>query len=98
MNNTKLASTPEDGVSGSNRGGCYDPGQQARVPGSGIFSEGLSPKQHPAAVSAAADIMHWPSPEQGHGYAERRVHKQLVGHGGPAPFLTPGPHRGRMLG
>ncbi|CAM9140332.1 unnamed protein product [Ectocarpus sp. 13 AM-2016] len=40
--------------------------------------------------------MHWPSPELGHGYAEKRIH---VGpRQGPAPFLTPGPHRGRPLG
>ncbi len=100
MNHTKLASTPEDGVSGI---GCYDSGQRqhARVLGSEAFAEGSTPEQHPAvaaAAAAAADMMHWPSPEQGHGYAERRVYKQLVGQGGPAPFLTPGPHRGRMLG
>ncbi|CBJ29505.1 conserved unknown protein [Ectocarpus siliculosus] len=41
-------------------------------------------------------MMHWPSPELGHGYAEKRTH--IGPRQGPAPFLTPGPHRGRPLG
>lgn len=40
-------------------------------------------------------LQHWPSPEQGHGYADNRVHK-LTGQG-PAPFLTPGPHRHKLV-
>lgn len=35
------------------------------------------------------------SPEQGHGYADGRVHK-LKEHG-PAPFLTPGPHGHKLV-
>lgn len=41
------------------------------------------------------DVLHWPSPEQGHGYADKRLHK--FGGQGPAPFLTPGPHRHKFV-
>ena len=41
------------------------------------------------------DVLHWPSPEQGHGYAHKRGNKPLGQ--GPAPFLTPGPHRHKLL-
>lgn len=40
-------------------------------------------------------LLHWPSPEQGHGYADSRVYK-LKGQG-LAPFLTPGPHRHKLV-
>lgn len=48
-----------------------------------------------ADVGPGPDVLHWPSPEQGHGYADKRVHK-LPGQG-PAPFLTPGPHRHKLV-
>ena len=41
------------------------------------------------------DVLNWPSPQQGHGYAAKRV-ANLTGQG-PAPFLTPGPHRHKLV-
>lgn len=99
----RLPSTPEDGALRLN--GTIDSyGQQAGVQPQVDCAMGNAPASSGAYIEAdmpdqdvgEADMMHWPSPELGHGYAERRVHK-LVGQG-PAPFLTPGPHRGRMLG
>lgn len=48
-----------------------------------------------ANLGQGPDVLHWPSPEQGHGYAHKRVNK-LLGQG-PAPFLTPGPHRHKLV-
>ncbi|CAM9129809.1 unnamed protein product [Ectocarpus fasciculatus] len=50
----------------------------------------------PAGNKVSKENMMWPSPELGHGYAEKRTH--IGPRQGPAPFLTPGPHRGRPLG
>lgn len=99
----RLPSTPEDGA--SRLTGAVDSyGQHAGVQAQVDCAVGNAPVRSGAFMEAdvpdqdvvGADTVHWPSPELGHGYAERRVHK-LVGQG-PAPFLTPGPHRGRMLG
>lgn len=101
----RLPSTPEDGAAVPSRtteSYGHSAGVQARhaPAGSEAYVGAATPDGDGTAAAsdaAATDMMHWPSPpEQGHGYAERRVHKQLVGQG-PAPFLTPGPHRGRML-
>lgn len=97
----RLPSTPEDGAAVPSRtvdSYGHHAGVQARnVPaGAEAYAEAAIPDRD-AAAAAATDMMHWPSPpELGHGYTERRVHKQLIGQG-PAPFLTPGPRRGRML-
>ena len=48
-----------------------------------------------ANIGQGPDVLHWPSPEQGHGYAHARVNKLLEQ--GPAPFLTPGPHRHKLV-
>lgn len=48
-----------------------------------------------ADLGLGPGLLHWPSPEQGHGYADSRVYK-LKGQG-PAPFLTPGPHRHKLV-
>lgn len=40
-------------------------------------------------------LMNWPSPGQGHGYGAKDVNK--VKWQGPAPFLTPGPHRHKLV-
>lgn len=42
-----------------------------------------------------AGLLNWPSPKQGHGYAAKRVQKPKGQ--GPAPFLTPGPHRHKLV-
>lgn len=95
----RLPSTPEDGAALPSRkvdSYSHHGGVQARhaPAGSEAYVEAATSDRDAAA---ATDMMHWPSPpELGHGYAEKRVHKQLVGQG-PAPFLTPGPHRGRAL-
>eukprot|EP00903_Cladosiphon_okamuranus_P019934 g18320.t1 len=97
----RLPRTPEDGAAVVDSHG-HHAGVQARTAptGSEAYIEAATPDRDAAAAAAAAtdmDTMHWPSPpELGHGYIERRVHKHLVGQG-PAPFLTPGPHRGRKL-
>lgn len=106
LSRPRLPSTPEDGAAAAVPTRTVDSyahhaGVQARnaPAGSEAYVEAATPDHDAVAASATAatDMMHWPSPpELGHGYAERRVHKQLVGQG-PAPFLTPGPHRGRML-
>lgn len=99
----RLPSTPEDG--GSRPKGAVDShGHHTGVQTQVDCAVGNAPTSSGAHLEAdvpdqdigGADTMHWPSPQLGHGYAERHVHK-LVGQG-PAPFLTPGPHRGRMLG
>lgn len=107
----RLPSTPEDDAAVPRRTvdsyGRRAGVQAGNAPtGSEAYVEAATPDQDAAtattaataaSAAAATDMMHWPSPpELGHGYAERRVHKQLAGQG-PAPFLTPGPHRGRML-
>lgn len=46
-------------------------------------------------LESGPELLNWPTPEQGHGYADKRVH-MLVGQG-PAPFLTPGPHRHKLV-
>lgn len=105
---SRLPSTPEDSAARASRtADSY--GRHAGMQAHNVradpdaYIEAATPNDDTvtaAAASAAAtatDMMQWPSPpELGHGYAERRIHKQLVGQG-PAPFLTPGPHRGRML-
>lgn len=46
-------------------------------------------------VGPAPDVIHWPLLEQGHGYAAKRA-SNVKGQG-PAPFLTPGPHRHKLV-
>lgn len=41
------------------------------------------------------ELLNWPTSEQGHGYADKRV--RMLVEQGPAPFLTPGPHRHKLL-
>ncbi|CAM9775374.1 unnamed protein product [Scytosiphon promiscuus] len=84
----QLPSTPEDGtVESGPRGGVADSDASHAPPeGAGGKVEG-----------GGADMMHWPpSPELGHGYAEKRLITEP--RQGPRPFSTPGPHRGRLLG
>lgn len=45
----------------------------------------------------APDAIHWPLLEQGHGYAAKRCPTSNVTGQGPAPFLTPGPHRHKLV-
>lgn len=47
------------------------------------------------SVGPAPDAIHWPLLEQGHGYAAKRA-SNVTGQG-PAPFLTPGPHRHKLV-
>lgn len=48
-----------------------------------------------ADLGLGPGVLHWPFPGPGHGYADGRVYK-LQGQG-PAPFLTPGPHRHKLI-
>lgn len=48
-----------------------------------------------ADLGLGPGVLHWPFPGPGHGYADGRVYK-IQGQG-PAPFLTPGPHRHKLI-
>lgn len=100
---SRLSSTPEDTPSRPD-GPVDSYGEHAQVQGRKDYDVGNAPASLGAHVEADTpvqdagehDTMHWPSPDSGHGYTERRVNRHAGQ--GPAPFLTPGPHRGRMLG
>lgn len=53
----------------------------------------LDPGEGDQGVDPA--LSNWPSPGQSHGYASKHAH-MLKGQG-PAPFLTPGPHRHKLV-
>lgn len=84
----QLPSTPEDGPAASGPRGGTAGSDTSHAPegGGGAQVEG-----------GGGDMTHWPpSPEMGHGYAEKRLNTEP--RQGPRPFSTPGPHRGRLLG
>lgn len=70
--------------------------QQAHAPFRKLLQRGDDAQNiDEADIEVGRDVMYWPSPEQGHGYTHKRIHKPITQ--GLAPFLTPGPHRHKLV-